>query len=84
MEVLYLSEAKRVDVHLDELIRYVSGSVNYEIVPINADVVVAAADVHDVPELHDRIIVSTAKWLGMPILTGDVIISESSHAQTIW
>ena len=45
MEVLYLSEAKRVDVRLDELIEYVSGSVNYEIVPVNADVVLAAAEV---------------------------------------
>ena len=84
MEVLYLSEAKRVDVRLDELIGHVSGSVNYEIVPVDADVVLAAAEVDDVPELHDRIIVGTAKWLGVPILTGDGIISESSHAQTIW
>jgi predicted nucleic acid-binding protein len=84
MEVLYLSEAKRVDVRLDELIEHVSSSVNYEIVPVNADVVLAAAEVDDVPELHDRIIVGTAKWLGVPILTGDGIISESSHVKTIW
>lgn len=84
MEVLYLSEAKRVDVRLDELIGHVSSSVNYEIFPVNADVVLAAAEVDDVPELHDRIIVGTAKWLGAPILTGDEIISESSHTQTIW
>ena len=84
MEVLYLSEAKRVDVRLDELIRHVSSSVNYEIVPVNAEVVLAAAEVDDVPELHDRIIVGTAKWLGAPILTGDGIISESRHVRTIW
>ncbi len=84
MEVLYLSEAKRVDVRLDELTEHVSSSVNYEIVPVNADVVLAAAEVDDVPELHDRIIVGTAKWLGVPILTGDGIISESSHVKTIW
>jgi len=84
MEVLYLSEAKRVDVRLDELIRHVSNSVNYEIVSVNADVVLAAAGVDDVPELHDRIIVGTAKWLGVPIVTGDGIISESRHVKTIW
>jgi predicted nucleic acid-binding protein len=84
MEVLYLSEAKRVDVRLNELIRHVSSSVNYEIVPVNADVVLAAAEVDDVPELHDRIIVGTAKWVGAPILTGDRIISESRHVRTIW
>ncbi|BAM00445.1 MULTISPECIES: type II toxin-antitoxin system VapC family toxin [Caldilinea] len=84
MEVLYLSEAKRVDVHLDELIGHISGSVNYEIVPVHTEVVLAAAEVDDVPELHDRIIVGTAKWLGVPILTSDGIISQSSHVQTIW
>lgn len=84
MEVLYLSEAKKVNVRLDELIGRVSGSVNYEIVPVNADVVLAAAEVDDVPELHDRIIVGTAKWLGVPLLTGDEIIRKSSHVRTIW
>ncbi len=84
MEVLYLSEAKRVDVRLDELIGHVAASVNYEIVPVNTDVVLAAAEVDDVPELHDRIIVGTAKWLGVPILTGDEVISESGHVRTFW
>jgi PIN domain nuclease of toxin-antitoxin system len=84
MEILYLSEAKKVDVHLDELIEHVSASVNYEIVPVSADIVLMAADVDDVPELHDRIIVGTAKWLGVPILTSDEVISGSRHAETIW
>ena len=84
MEVLYLSEAKRVDVSLDELIRLVADSINYVIVPVDANVVLAASGVDDVPELHDRIIVGTAKWLDVPILTGDKIISQSKHTQTIW
>jgi hypothetical protein len=58
--------------------------VNYEIVPVSADVVMAAAEVNDVPELHDRIIVGTARWLGVPILTSDGIISESRHVETVW
>jgi len=40
--------------------------------------------VDDVPELHDRIIVGTAKWLGVPILTGDEVISESRYVKTFW
>jgi PIN domain nuclease of toxin-antitoxin system len=84
MEVLYLSEAKRIDVQLAELIDLVSGSANYEIVPVNADVVLSAGEVDDVPELHDRILVGTAVWLGVPILTGDETISDSRHAQAIW
>lgn len=84
MEVLYLSEAKRVPVRLDELIGFVVGSANYELVPVNAEVVLASAEVDDVPELHDRILVGTAKWLGVPILTGDRVIRASRHVETIW
>lgn len=84
MGVLYLSEAKRIDVDLDELIERISKSANYEIVPANAGVVLAAVGVDDVPELHDRIIVATAKYLDVPILTGDEVISRSKHVQTIW
>jgi predicted nucleic acid-binding protein len=84
MEVLYLSEARRVDVGLSELIERVNASTNYEIVPVGADVVLAAAEVDDVPELHDRVVAGTARLLGVPILTGDEVIGKSRQVQTIW
>ncbi len=84
MEVLYLSEAGRIDVPLTELVSIVSHSRNYEIIPVDANVVIAAIGVDDVPDLHDRIIVATALHLGVPILTGDRIIAASSHIQTVW
>jgi hypothetical protein len=48
------------------------------------DVVVTAALIDDVPELHDRLIVGTAKWLRVAILTNDSVISASKHIETIW
>lgn len=84
MEVLYLSEAGRIYVPLIELVATVSSGRNYEIVPVDTNVVLAAVDVDDVPELHDRVIVATARYLGVPILTGDQVIDASKHAQTLW
>lgn len=84
MEVMYLSEAKRVDLRVDELIERVSSSANYEIVPIGAEIVSVATGIDDVPELHDRIIVASAKWLGVPILTSDAVMNRSNHVTTIW
>ena len=46
--------------------------------------VLAASEVDDVPELHDRIIVGTAKWLGVPLLTRDEVMQASRHVHTIW
>ena len=84
MEVLYLSEAGRIGLHLDELVAAVSRASNYEVVPVDADVILAAVGIDDVPELHDRIIVATARHLGVPILTGDRVIAASQHVQTLW
>ena len=84
MEVLYLSEAGRVDVSLPELVSMVSLSRNYAIVPVDSDILLAAIDVDDVPELHDRIIVATARHLDVSILTGDRVIVGSRHVRSIW
>lgn len=83
MEVLYLSEAKRVPVRLDELIGFVVGSTNYEMVPVNADMVLASAEVDDVPELHGCILVGTARWLRVPIQSGNRVIQASRHVQKV-
>jgi PIN domain nuclease of toxin-antitoxin system len=84
MEVMYLAEAKRIEVALAELVDHVSRSANYSIAPIDAEIVLAAVDVDHVPELHDRILVATAKHLGVPILTGDRVLARSLHVTTIW
>lgn len=84
MEVLYLAEAKRIDVPLNKLVDYVQSSVNYTIVPVDTDIVQTAVGIDDVPELHDRIIVATAKYLDVPILSSDGTITASKHVKTIW
>ncbi|MDM8557688.1 PIN domain-containing protein [Candidatus Parabeggiatoa sp. HSG14] len=84
MEILYLAQAKKITVDLAEVMTLISNSPNYTLVPIDADVVLAAATVDDAPELHDRILVGTAKHLQVPILTSDQIITQSSHVQTVW
>jgi PIN domain nuclease of toxin-antitoxin system len=84
MEILYLSEAKRIDVRLPEVINLTLASTNYAIVPIDADIVLTAATIDDVPELHDRILVATASSLGIPLLTSDYVIAGSKHVQVIW
>jgi PIN domain nuclease of toxin-antitoxin system len=84
MEILYLSEAKRIDVRLPEVINLTLASTNYAIVSIDAEIVLAAATIDDVPELHDRILVATANSLGVPLLTSDKVIASSKHVQVIW
>ncbi len=41
-------------------------------------------DLKDVPELHDKIIVSTAKYLNAPLVTKDKSIQNLHFVKTIW
>jgi len=38
----------------------------------------------EVPELHDKIIASTAKFLKLPIITKDKILQKLPSIKTIW
>jgi len=42
------------------------------------------ADLKDVPELHDKIIVSTARYLDVPIITRDRTLQNLSYIRTVW
>ena len=84
MEILYLSEAKRIDVRLPEVINLTLASTNYAIVPIDAEIVLTASTIDDVPELHDRILVAMDNNLGVPLLTSDHVIAGSKHVHVIW
>ena len=84
MEILYLSEAKRITVPLTELIAYIRKSRNYAVVPVDQQVVVAASRIDDIPELHDRIIAGTAYFLDIPIVSPDPLFVDSRFVRTIW
>lgn len=84
MEILYLSESRRIPINLADIQTLLSGSQNYQVIPVGLDVVVMAASVDDVPELHDRLIVATAKLLGVPILTNDPVMAASRHVKSVW
>jgi PIN domain nuclease of toxin-antitoxin system len=84
MEILYLSERRRIPIGLQNLGNLLAQSTNYTVVPIGFEVVNAAAGIDDVPEMHDRLIAGTAAWLGIPILTNDPVMISSQHVQTVW
>lgn len=78
MEMLYLFEKNRIDVGLlqtEELFK----SQNYQFEPLSFDILKAAAEIDDIPELHDRLIAATAKYLDLPLITNDPEIRASRH-----
>ena len=76
MEVLYLFEKNRIEVgllHTEDLLR----GQNYQFEPLSLEILKTASEIDDIPELHDRLIAATAKYLDIPLITNDPLIKKS-------
>ena len=82
MEVLYLFEKNRIEVgllHTEDLLK----SQNYQFEPLSLEILKTASEIDDIPELHDRLIAATARYLDIPIITNDPVIRESRFVKTL-
>ncbi len=83
VEILYLSERNRIPLNFGEIKIKLLQLDNYGIIELDLDIVEAAKSVQGL-ELHDRLIVSTALSMNIPILTSDKMIEESGVVSVIW
>ncbi len=70
MEILYLSEKNRIPVDLSETLRMIQASESYAVVDLNAEILKVASAI-EFRELHDRLILATAMWFEVPVLSSD-------------
>ena len=83
-EALSIFEKKRISFDLRRLLRRINGSKNFVIIPLDYPILQEMLNLKAVPELHDKIIVSTAKHLNAPLITKDQFIQNLPFIKTIW
>ncbi|MDZ7341620.1 MAG: PIN domain-containing protein [candidate division KSB1 bacterium] len=83
MEILYLSEKRRIKIDLIDTLNRIELSSLYQIADLTPDILRVANDLH-FPELHDRLILSTAKWLDIPIISSDEKFKNVEGIKAFW
>ena len=83
-EILYLSEKKRITATLTDALDLLKNSPNFKEIPMNGEIIKSAAQITDIPELHDRIISASARLLNLELITNDAKIQNSNFVRTIW
>ncbi len=83
-ESLSIFDKKRVTFNFRSLFRKIHTSDNFIIIPLDVNVLQKMIDLKEIPELHDKIIVATAKQLKVPILTKDKILQKFPGIKSIW
>ncbi len=83
-EALSIFDKKRVSFDFKELFRKLHDSENFVIISLDYPVLQKMIDLKDIPELHDKIIASTAKYLNLPIITKDKTLHKLTSIKTVW
>jgi PIN domain nuclease of toxin-antitoxin system len=82
-EALDIAEKGRVEFNFTEMYRLIEEESEFEIVGFDSEIFDETTRIKGVNEIHDRIIVATAKFYEGGVLTKDRIISESGEVETI-
>ncbi len=84
LECLYICERKNVNIKFRDVLRKLHTSYNYPIYPLDEEVVIECSKITKLTDLHDRIIVATAKLLNVSLITKDKEIKDSKLVKTVW
>ena len=83
-EIGYLHEKKKVPISITDIEKIIDNSINYVEEHTSIGVIKSAFEIMDIPELHDRLIAGTARYLNLPLITNDQVILQSKFVKTIF
>ncbi len=82
-EIMYLAEKNRIKISLPITLSLIHQKPCYQIAELSSDIVVEASKIKFY-ELHDRLILATAKHLNVDILSSDMRFDELENFRRIW
>jgi len=83
-ESLSIFDKKRISFNFEDLFEKIRNSENFVLVALDYPVLLKMITMKEVPELHDKIIASTAKYLELPIITKDKVLQNLPFIETRW
>lgn len=83
-EVLYLSEKNRIATNLTDVFHLLKNVPSFREFPMTGGVLDSAAEIDDIPDLHDRLISAGARLLNLDLVTNDSKIEASAFVNTVW
>jgi PIN domain nuclease of toxin-antitoxin system len=66
------------------LFKKIADSENYVLIPFDVPILKKMIGLKDIPELHDKMIVSTAQYLDCPLITKDKVLQNIPGLRVIW
>src|SRR3989339_671479 len=87
--IKFLNGQKVINDNIDQILKMtdeekiINSSVNYVEEKLSINIIKSAFEITDIPELHDKLIAGTARYLNLPLITNDHVILQSSFVECI-
>jgi len=83
-EAISIFDKKRISFNFKNLFKKINDSENFILVALDYPILQKMLTLKEIPEIHDKIIISTAKYLNLPIITKDKSLRNLPSIRTIW
>ncbi len=83
-EIMFIAKKGRVTLTFEETLKKIEGYENFEIAPLDAEILTIADKIEADLEMHDKLIVATALYYEAALITKDELVSKSGVVSTIW
>ena len=83
-EIIFICEKKKVNLEIKNVIDKIKVSLNYLSYNLDVEILEKIISLKNVSEMHDRILVATAKLLNATLITKDEEITWSNEVKVVW
>jgi len=83
-EIMFIAKKGKISLTFTETLNKIEEYENFEIAPLDIDVLKIADKIKANIEMHDRLIIATAIYFDATLITKDEQIEKSGIVSTIW
>lgn len=83
-EIMYIAKKGKVTLSFEETLKKIEKYENFDIAPLDVDILKVADKIETELEMHDRLIIATALYFNATLITKDQSIIDAGICSTIW
>ena len=83
-EIMFIAKKGRITLTFEETLEKIEEYENFQIAPLDTDILKRAAKIEIELEMHDKLIVATSVHYNATLITKDETIAKSSACLVIW
>jgi predicted nucleic acid-binding protein len=83
-ELMFISKKGKITLSFEETLKKIEEYENFDIAPLDVDIIKIANKIEAYLEMHDKLVVATALYFNAVLITKDELINDAGICSTVW